>query len=37
MASIEELRRRIDEIDGRLLELLSERVEVARRIGELKR
>ena len=37
MASIEELRRRIDEVDDRLLELLSERVKLARRIGELKK
>ncbi len=37
MSSIEELRNEIDRIDEELLTLLSRRVELARRIGELKR
>ena len=34
---LEELRRKIDEIDSRLVELLNERAKVVLRIGELKR
>ena len=37
MERIHELRERIDEIDEEILELLHERVEVAKRIGEIKR
>jgi chorismate mutase len=36
-ADIDDLRRRIDEIDARLVELLSERAACALGIGELKR
>lgn len=36
-ADIEDLRRRIDEIDARLVQLLSERAACALGIGELKR
>lgn len=36
-ADIDELRRRIDEIDARLVQLLSERAECALGIGERKR
>jgi chorismate mutase / prephenate dehydratase len=35
--SLEELRKAIDDLDGRILRLLAERLDVARRIGEEKR
>lgn len=37
MERIHELRERIDEIDEEILELLDERVAVAKKIGEIKR
>lgn len=37
MERIHELREKIDEIDEEILELLDERVAVARKIGEIKR
>ena len=35
--SLEELRKQIDEVDTRILELLSQRMEVVNQVGELKR
>jgi chorismate mutase/prephenate dehydratase len=37
MSELEELRRMIDEVDAGILHLVARRVEIARRIGELKR
>ena len=36
MKEIQTLRRRIDEIDDRILELINQRLKVAERIGSLK-
>ncbi|MBS7651139.1 chorismate mutase, partial [Candidatus Bathyarchaeota archaeon] len=36
MASIEELRKRIDKIDNRILTMLKKRVELARKISRVK-
>ena len=35
--TLNDLRKKIDQIDSRLLELLNERMDVVRQVGELKR
>ena len=37
MSKLEELRREIDQLDEKLIELLAERFAVSRQVGELKR
>ncbi|MCC6023067.1 MAG: chorismate mutase, partial [Thaumarchaeota archaeon] len=37
MSELDKLRRMIDEVDSEILRLVARRIEIARRIGELKK